>query len=148
MDQTEGKFSQEVQTIRNILFGEQLEELFKRIDDLEGEAKKLRQANKLLQDQLEETQQALLAGREKDRGELEAQISRLGGELEDRLGADKAGLEKELKSSKKYLSQRITDVRKKLSRRMDAEKLKQGDLIEMLAHALSAYQNGSDQTPE
>ena len=52
MDQTEGKFSQEVQTIRNILFGEQLQELFSRIKDLEEQAQQLRAENKALQKQL------------------------------------------------------------------------------------------------
>lgn len=113
MDKNDENVLQDVQTIRNILFGEQLQELIVRIEKLEGQAKNLKRENRELAKLLDQKQQ----------------------ELDEWKSENASSYSKDQKS----LASKLAALSDELHKRIESERLKQSELIEMLAGALTTH---------
>ena len=111
--------SSEVQVIRNILFGEQIENFQKRIDALEKLVSTLQKENKILRKSLEtETEE-----------KFQALITRID------------QMEMEQTKSNQTLQKDFSIQLKEMSKRLLSFEDKQGGLIASLAKALENYKN-------
>ncbi len=146
MDNNEGNVFQDVQTIRNILFGDQLKELLVQIESLKNRIQDLEKENKTLKSQLDQLDkdrksmdEQTAAAYQRENQAMAARLNEIANEFNSKSEGMTKTLRSEWASSKKELNKRISD----LVELVETDKLNHSKLIEMLASALAGYNDPS-----
>ncbi len=146
MDNNEGNVFQDVQTIRNILFGDQLKELLVQIESLKNRIQDLEKENKTLKSQLDQLDkdrksmdEQTTAAYQRENQAMAARLNEIANEFNSKSEGMTKTLRSEWASSKKELNKRISD----LVELVETDKLNHSKLIEMLASALAGYNDPS-----
>lgn len=140
----------EVQIIRQILVGEQLEKLSERFEELEAQVKNLKLENRRLQKQLGDGTAELRKELETEKqavGVLVSRVDTVAAGLDEHFLAKLDALRKALATYKRTVGGKFTRLEKKTEGRFLQLQTHQDNLVSSLAAALLVVQKGTQEMP-
>ncbi len=136
----------DVDTIREILFGENLQIFEKRIRSLEDTVAGLQAENSKLRETLAadaEAHEQLLRRLGEVQDQVQHELGALQSELHSQAKADRESHQKAVNKLNDALSGELSQVYERLEDQLDAHRQLQDELVESLAAALVSYQQNS-----